>query len=131
MKDRRKLNLDMIVIALLFTNRFTDSDRKFLQEVRPHRTFVVNDADLVEWQLMEESTFYRIDSLNATVFSGSILEEQIVITVLGMTSRGKPQRIIHIKVNDAFLKEHKISLKRIKELFEKTNAEVQIDTNVV
>jgi len=61
------------------------------------------------------------------VFSGSILEEQIVITVLSMTSRGTPHRIIRVKTNDRFCKQHKIDVKRLKGLFEKANAEVHIE----
>lgn len=124
MEERRKIKLDTIIIAILFTNKFTKSDKWFLQDVRPHRTFVVCDATDEERQLMEESTFYRLEFINVDALSGGVLEEQVVIAVLGVTSRGQPNRIIYMKGDPAFLKKYEINLDRVKELFEAAHAEV-------
>lgn len=127
MSERRQVSLDTIVIAVLFTNTIDDNDKAFLQERRPHRVFVVNTADAAEWEIIEESTFYRLESLDASTFTGSTLEDQIVVTILGMTTRGRPQRLIYIKGDGKVIQERKIALKRIVELLEKAKAEVHVE----
>jgi hypothetical protein len=127
MEERRKLNLDTIVIAVLFTNKLDDPMRLFLQEVRPHRVFVATTADEVQRHLMEENSFYRLEYINIAGPVKSYVETQVVLTVLGMTSRGMPKRIVFITFDKDFVDEQKIDINEVKRLFEEANAEVRIE----